>query len=380
MSRLISLTLLFFILCFSASIFSQTSLEKTRREIERLEREIKKKQTKERSVMDQIEDVNREIGLRKKLLNNLSEERNRKERDIRLSQMRLQQAREEETALKDLIGRRIISIYKQGRKTDWEMLLTLSSVNQAMVWMRYHKLIIENDKRNLRLLKKKQTLIRLEAAQLEEDLQAQEQLIGTTQKEADKLDSRRHERETLLVKIRNDADVLRQQLEDRRRAYSQIAKRIQQEQAQTQPDIKGRSAVGDGRQFARLKGKMGWPVSGKIITQYGRHRNPVLKTDTYNLGIDIESTPNAAINPPCLGVVKWVTWQRGMGNLVLLDHGGDYYTVYGYLDMVLVDTGTEVDSQTILGYVGDKSGLYSSNLHFEIWKGTEHQDPSHWLR
>ncbi|MBN2104429.1 peptidoglycan DD-metalloendopeptidase family protein [bacterium] len=380
MNRFIAVILILHILWIHAPVFSQTDLEKTRREIERLEREIKKKQTRESSLMDQIEDVNREIGLRKKLLINLNNEKIRNERDIRQTELRLQQAREEEATLKDLIGRRMVSIYKRGRKSDWEMLLTLSSVNQALVWVRYQKLILENDKRNLRLLREKQNHIEQEAGKLEQDLKAKELLIRTAQDEANTLEDRRKARETLLVKVRDDAGALREKLEDRRRAYSQIAKRIQREQAQIKPGVPGHSVIGDGTEFARLKGKMGWPVSGEVVTKYGRQHNPVLKTDTYNLGIDIESAPNAAITPPCLGVVKWVTWQRGMGNLVLVDHGGDYYTVYGYLDMVLVDTGTEIDTQSIIGYVGDRGGLYGSNLHFEVWKGTEHQNPLLWLQ
>jgi len=382
MSRLsISVIISFIcILTITPSAPGQTALEKTRREIERLEKEIKNKQNRERTVVDQIEDVNREIGLRKKLLKNLDAERKRKERDIRNTTIQLQQTRKEEAALKNLVGRRMVTMYKHGRKSDWEMLLTLTSVNQMLVWMKYQKLIIENDKRNLRLLNEKQAEIEAQTTRLQKDLNLKEQVIIATRDEANKLENRRSSRQSLLNKIRNDASALRQQLEDRRKAYSQIAQRIQRERSQSRPEAPGQNIAGDGKQFLRLKGKMNWPVTGKIVNNYGRQRNPVLKTETENLGIDIKSLPNAAISPPCPGVVKWVTWQRGMGNLVLVDHGGDYYTVYGYLDMVLVDTGTEVDTESIIGHVGDQGSLYGPTLHFEVWNGTRHQNPSTWLR
>jgi septal ring factor EnvC (AmiA/AmiB activator) len=354
----------------------QSTLERTRQEIERLERAIKDKQASEQSLMSQIEDVNREIGLRKKLMNNLESAKQNKIQDIRNTRLRLEQALEEENLLKELIAKRMVSIYKRGRQSEWEMLLTLSSLNQMLVWMRYQKLIIDNDRRNLNLLKEKQRLIENETLRLETDLSEQQKLIEQTTEEAATLADRRQSRETLLHKVRNDASALRQQLEDRRRAYSQIARRIQQEN-QT-PLAPGRWK-GDGK-FSQLKGKMQWPVTGKVKSRYGVVKNPILKTETFNQGIEIETTPNATVNPTCLGMVKWVWWQRGMGNLVVVDHGKGYYTVYGYLDMVLVDTGTEVDSQTIIGEVGDKNSLYGPTLHFEIWNNTEHQNPESWLR
>ena len=354
----------------------QSTLEKTRLEIERIEKAIKEKKASEQSLMGQIEDVSREIGLRKKLLIDLESAKQEKILDIQNTRQRLEQAREEENRLKKLIAKRMVSIYKRGRQSEWEMLLTLSSLNQMLVWIRYQKLIIDNDRRNLELLREKQTQIENETRRLEEDINEQQKLIEQTTEESSTLADRRRSRETLLSQVRNDASSLKQKLEDRRRAYRQIARRIQQE---TQTPAAPGKWKGDGK-FSQLKGKMQWPVTGKIKSRYGVVKNPVLKTETFNQGIEIETSANASVNPSCPGIVKWVWWQRGMGNLVVVDHGKGYYTVYGYLDMVLVDTGTEVDTQTILGEVGDTNSLYGPTLHFEIWLNTDHQNPESWLR
>jgi len=71
---------------------------------------------------------------------------------------------------------------------------------------------------------------------------------------------------------------------------------------------------------------------------------------------------------------------RGMGNLVLVDHGEGYYTVYGYLDMVMVEKDKDVEVGAIIGRIGYEDNLYGSNLHFEIWKGENHFNPQTWLR
>jgi murein DD-endopeptidase MepM/ murein hydrolase activator NlpD len=71
---------------------------------------------------------------------------------------------------------------------------------------------------------------------------------------------------------------------------------------------------------------------------------------------------------------------RGMGNLILLDHGGGYYSVYGHLAVVFVETDDELKEGDIIGQVGTEQSLYQTNLHFEIWKEQNHFDPVTWLR
>ena len=191
-------------------VSGQSTLEKTRLEIERIEKAIKEKKASEQSLMGQIEDVSREIGLRKKLLIDLESAKQEKILDIQNTRQRLEQAREEENRLKKLIAKRMVSIYKRGRQSEWEMLLTLSSLNQMLVWMRYQKLIIDNDRRNLELLREKQIQIENETRRLEEDFREQQKLINQTTEEASILADRRQSRETLLHKVRNDASALRQ--------------------------------------------------------------------------------------------------------------------------------------------------------------------------
>ncbi len=71
---------------------------------------------------------------------------------------------------------------------------------------------------------------------------------------------------------------------------------------------------------------------------------------------------------------------RGMGNIVLLDHGEGFYTVYGYLDMVMVDKDRDIAAGETIGRIGYEDNLYGPTLHFEIWKGENHYSPKTWLR
>ncbi len=130
--------------------------------------------------------------------------------------------------------------------------------------------------------------------------------------------------------------------------------------------------------FSDLKGKMIWPLAkGKIVKKFGENRNKSLNTVTLNYGIDIES--KAGENVMCVadGVVSAIEWIPGYGNVVIVTHKGDYRTVYSHLDEIFVNEGQITKTGTVLAVVSE--GLEGKILHFEIWKSRDKQNPELWL-
>ena len=353
-----------------------SDLERVRKEIQQLEAELKAREDREKSLLEQVEDTEREIGLQRKHLQALEEEKKDKERSIRKTEAELRKAIQSHQRLKEVVAKRLVSMYKRGRVADWEVLFTLSSLNQAMVWMRYQKLIVENDRRNLRLLKEKEETIQSRREKLANDLRTKEQLLQEETKAAKDLDGKRTSREGLLAAVRQDKKQLLEKLRQKQMAYEEIKGRIRRAEQQRKVAVEGL----EGERFAALKGKLNWPVKGKVISKHGRIMDPELKTWTENLGIDIQAGDRDAVRSVYGGQVVEVYWMRGMGNVVLVTHGGGYYTVYGHLDVALVVVGDRVQDGEVIGYVGDGQGLNGSMLHFGVWNGSTHYNPEVWLR
>ena len=128
------------------------------------------------------------------------------------------------------------------------------------------------------------------------------------------------------------------------------------------------------------KGKLAWPVSGKVVTQFGRYQDPDLKTWTFNRGINItapEGTNVLAIAP---GEVVMVDWFPGYGRFVLLRHAEPYFSLYGHLDSDLVQVEDIIPAGSAVGTVGSTGRLDGiSQLHFEIMQGEDPLDPTLWL-
>lgn len=378
MGRLLKIGLGIFFLVSASDVHAQgrKNLQKVRGEIQRLEADLRAKEDREQTLLEQVEDIDREVGLRKRLLQELEVQKQGKERKVEETESSLRRTTESYEKLKELVARRMVSMYKRGRIADWEALFSVSSLSQAAVWLKYQKRIAENDRRNLRLLQEKEAATQAQKQDLERALREKERLIQERRTETGKLEEKKTSRKKLLGLVQRDRQLILEKLQRTRLAYGEIRRRISREEEKRRASLE---KVGGGR-FVALKGRMDWPVKGRVVSKYGRHRHPILKTWTENLGIDIRAAEGDAVRAVSQGTVKWVTWQRGMGNLALLDHGGGYYTVYGHLEVVFVDSGEAVEGGGVIGRVGDRQSLNGPILHFQVWNGTTHYNPETWLR
>lgn len=364
----------FLISAGGASLKAQ-NLSEIRREIERLESELRKKESEEQDLLRLVQDLDREIGLRKTLLSRLEHEIQSKERAISTAEKDLSETAERYEKRKELAARRIVALYKKGRAGDLETLLSFENLNQMLVWMRYQKRIIEQDQRNLNALMRKKKEIEDLKRKLDREIAAKRGLVEETEDETVKIRMRKEAQRGPLARIRREESAIRQRLEDQKRIKAVIEKQILEEES------KPRTAVRelDGKRFAARKGKLDWPVQGKIAQKYGRQKNPITGILWENNGIDIESSAGRKVSAVADGRVKYIDWQRGMGNLVLVDHGG-YYTVYGHMEQVNVNIGQDLAQGQSIGNLGDPDSLYGSMLHFELWNGKNHENPENWLR
>jgi septal ring factor EnvC (AmiA/AmiB activator) len=149
------------------------------------------------------------------------------------------------------------------------------------------------------------------------------------------------------------------------------------------PSRPARPAPGDaspGPGFAGLRGRLSWPADGRVVAEYGPQVNPRFGTKTFRNGIDIEASEGTNIAAVFPGQVVYTGWFRGYGNLIIVDHGGEYYTVYAHAADIRVTEGDEVKQGQIIGTVGDTGSLQGPRLYFEVRHEGKPQDPTQWLR
>ena len=127
-----------------------------------------------------------------------------------------------------------------------------------------------------------------------------------------------------------------------------------------------------------------WPIKGKIISKFGKEYQEQLKTWIFRDGIKIAAKQGSPVISVADGNVIFAGQFRSYGNVVIVDHGEGFFTIYGFLSQIRAEQGQKVIEGQIIGLVGQDTqgpgmGSNQSALYFEIRKGTNAQDPEIWL-
>ncbi len=132
-----------------------------------------------------------------------------------------------------------------------------------------------------------------------------------------------------------------------------------------------------GRAFASLKGKLRLPVKGSILNHFGKHRKD---TGVLWKGLFIKAKEGAKVKCVANGEVVFANWMRGFGNLIIVDHGGSYLSLYGNNQAVLKSVGNKVKAGDVIATVGNTGGNKQNGLYYELRKKTKPVDPLKWSK
>jgi len=132
--------------------------------------------------------------------------------------------------------------------------------------------------------------------------------------------------------------------------------------------------------FASQKGRLSLPARGRIITTYGRHKHPEFNSFTFSNGIAISAPNGADVRSVYDGTVVFADYFKGYGNMVIVDHGGGFLSVYAHNSRVAKRAGASVSKNEVVASVGDVDSTKGPMLYFEIRHQGRAIDPSPWVR
>lgn len=192
--------------------------------------------------------------------------------------------------------------------------------------------------------------------------------IADTQAELDKLRKDQARLGSLVATI--DA-----RLEKERAAEAAAARRAEEEAAKKAHRPAKVTPAPSGTAFAKLKGRLAKPVDGRIAARFGTKRTG---SATWQ-GIRFRAPEGADVRAVAAGTVVFADWLRGYGNLIIVDHGGNYLSVYANNDTLLKNVGERVQQGETIGAVGSSGGDDEPGLYFELRHRGKPVNPSPWL-
>ncbi len=360
-------------------------LDKLRSEITRLEELVREQRNQEAQTLEYLETIDRKISLTRDLIRELDTTSKALEKKARALKKQETSAGKKLEELRKVYQRRLVSLYKYGRIPVLELLLTARNLNEVAVWGEYQRRLSESDLRLMQKIRKNIDQIESARTELTATLKKQQAVLRESREKEKQLAGDKKSKQALLKKVRRNRQTYQRQLRNYREEIKKVQQLIarseaEQQEQQTSREQEPASAVNRSKRFTAMRGELIWPVAGRIVRDYGTYQHPVLKTFTENLGIDIFAPVGTPVHAVAAGKVTAITWQRGRGNLLIINHGEGYYTVYTHLDEIAVNLQEEVEQGRVIGVVGDAGMVDPPVLHFQVWNKFDHLDPKEWLR
>ena len=366
-------------------------LESLKNEIDRYEILINEKSKEEKLNNEVVNQINKKIELTEKLIKRLTDEENYISKQIYKTKENIEKQEQELFVLKNQLKNRLRYLYKYGKSNLLKQITQTNDWNKKIYRTKYLEILNEYENQIKVRIKNNLNDLRIKKEQLEKEQKNKKNLIIEKNKKFDSLEKDKKLKSSYLLKIKNQKDKLKQDLISKKEMIEKIEKIIkklytdkketkkrEQELARIRAN-KNKSTSGN---FAKMKGKLTWPVNGKIIGKFGVHKNEELNIYTENLGIDIETATNEKVYSVLDGVILTITTIRDYGDIIILDHGAGYYTVYSNLKNIIVYEGQYVDTYTHLAEVarGTNSNYINKNIfNFQVWLNQEKLDPEKWI-
>ena len=368
-------------LIFTSFIFSQESrrdfdaeldyqseaINNVRKEIEETRRRIKSEKKKEKSTARRLTNIDKEISLTDKLYTQLKQELGKTETDIDKLSTAIQANEHQLEILRDRYAVRVVQMYKKGTLADIEKLLSSSSWRQAIYRSKYMGVISNIDQKTQNKIKSLLIDIGRQRIGLESSYRNKVRLKKDQEDSKVTLRASRKKRQQELDKIRNNQSELTKYLEEKQAGMQELEsllKKVRQERSSYDraDRIRKQQAALKTETFGKLKGQLPWPAAGRVVKKFGRTWNSERKTTTENPGIDIKGKPGSPVRSVIGGIITTITYIRGYGTTIIIDHGGGFYTVYSHVTNVETNEENEVQAGDIIAYMGNAGSIDGSKL------------------
>jgi septal ring factor EnvC (AmiA/AmiB activator) len=212
-----------------------------------------------------------------------------------------------------------------------------------------------------------------------DDRRARQRAVGDeTRADRSKLVAERKQRQVVLASVAQEVRSSRRELRtlkaDETR-LSRLVEEIGRVRVEAEPEPASSNAA-KRAPFASLRGKLRLPVRGELTGRFGAPRGAGIEAK----GVFIRAPEGRAVRAIAPGQVVFAEWMRGFGNLLILDHGDAYLSIYANNEALLKQVGENVTSGEVLATTGSSGGNEETGLYFEMRHLGRAFDPMRWVR
>ena len=408
----------------------QQDLKEIRQQINSLQKDIKAKESDRAEASSAAKESAAAISETTRVLSSLEEKQRLSERELTRVRNEIALTKRHVEQTRARISRVLNSQYRSGKHDAMQMLLNQQDPNRAARDLHYYTYIARAQQSQFTLLRTQLTELEALSEQLDRETARLDQLAAERQQQRSKLEQENqthrqlvsrlsneiHTKQTQVDKLREDEKrlteliaTIQRQIEARRleearkraeaRKKAEQAARAAQREAQRRAEeakkagkpapkpepirpapVESVDEVADasaaGKAFAGLQGKLRLPVAGELIGRFGTPR----PEGTSWRGVYIKAAAGQPVRAVADGRVVYADRLRGFGNMLIIDHGGTYMTVYGGGDTLSKAVGAAVKAGDTIATTGNSGNMEHPGLYFEIRHQGRPVNPQSWAR
>jgi murein hydrolase activator len=353
---------------------TQQQLEKLRARIATLSKSIEKDQAQRDALARDLQATERRIAATDAELKSLQQQTETQRSRIHETEKQLVASRSALEQRHEGLRRQLRAAYVIGRQGHAQLLLNQNDVHKVGRVLVYYEYLQRAQIGAIDSIRGRVDELEAVSERLQGEIARLTELKARQQTALTRLRDSRAERARMLARLRAriaDEQAELKRLRDDEQAIGRLVERVQE----TLSDLPASAGYSD-KPLSSQRGRLPWPARGKVIARYG---SPKAGGKLSWKGHWIGTVEGAPVRAVARGRVVYVGWMHRYGLIVLVEHDGGYYSLYGHAQSATVSVGDSLRAGQVLARAGSTGGHEQPGVYFELRKGTQPIDPRQWL-
>lgn len=350
------------------------------KKIKKGKKKIKEVEKEEFTTINQLNAIDKKLSKNRNELYSLNRRLKNLKKDVATANTQLDQINKDIVQRKELFSKRLIALYKYKRSGGiLRVIFSSHSYPELSQRTKFIKMILSSDIQIIDQFFEQLSLVKEKRETLQENQKSLGKVKKSILKKKSQIDNQKKKKTVLLKKIRDEKKTYQATVEELEKASRELQSLIDRLQRKIAGEKK-RFIPEDAKRFEALKGKLLFPLSGKIISYYGNRTDSQLNTVIFQKGIEISAKQGQEVRAIYEGTVLYADWFKGYGNIIIIDHGGSYYSLSAHVSKLFKSVGERVEAGEVIALAGDTGSLKGNCLYFELRHHGKPLNPLKWLR
>jgi len=350
-------------------------LADTQKRLDEISKSLAQASEKEKALLAAIDDLDHEIADKSDDIRQMSDDVAHKRQQADDDKAQMEAIRTRISKKKHWLAGRVRSAFIHGRPGYLKVLFSAESYPELVRKTRFQAIVARRDAQMVEELKKDLDDVARHRADYDQDLALLESMESDARAKSEELALEKKFREELLAKVESE----KSGFEKMREALAAAAEQLAQKVGALQGGSTEAVAPHAKRAFADSRGKLAAPVKASVKLGYGPYKHPKLGLQMIHQGVSFASPIGTEVRAVADGRVEMARWFSSYGQVLVIDHGDGWRTLYAHNARLDKKEGDDVREGDVVALSGDTGSLEGPELYFAIFREGKPVDPGEWV-